>query len=181
MKLEIGNMDSPIGPLYFACREQTVVFLEMHAARDRASWKTEDNPGLERRFRERIQHRYPEAILREDHGCSNVRAALVAYFSGELEAVEALEVDPGGDGFQAAVWKFLRQIPAGATMTYGEVAAKAGRPGSARAAGAAVGANPIPIVIPCHRVVGKNGSLTGFGGGLPRKEWLLRHEGALLV
>ncbi len=102
--------------------------------------------------------------------------ALTAYFSGDLHAVDALPVTTGGSPFQQSVWAALRTIPAGRTTTYGELAAAIGRPDAARAVGAANGANPVSIVVPCHRVVGAGGSLTGYAGGLERKRWLLAHE-----
>jgi methylated-DNA-[protein]-cysteine S-methyltransferase len=100
------------------------------------------------------------------------------YFGGERWAFE-LALDPGGTDFQRLVWEVVLTIPFGKTISYGELARRVGS--SARAVGGAVGANPIPIVIPCHRVVGVDGSLTGYGGGLRMKVWLLRNEGALLA
>ena len=117
----------------------------------------------------------------EDEIPPETREALARYFDGETSAIDALDVDPGGTEFQAAVWRALREIPAGETRTYGELAGAVGHSGSARAAGGAVGSNPIAIVIPCHRVVGADGRLTGFGGGVRRKRWLLTHEGASLA
>jgi len=105
-------------------------------------------------------------------------AALDAYFAGDLAALDRLEVDPQGTPFQREAWAALRRIPAGETRTYAQQAAAIGRPSATRAVGTANGANPIPIVIPCHRVIGADGSLTGFGGGLERKRWLLAHERA---
>jgi methylated-DNA-[protein]-cysteine S-methyltransferase len=87
-----------------------------------------------------------------------------------------LETAKAGSDFQRLVWAGLRRIPAGGTLSYGQLAAKLGRPKASRAVGLANGANPIPIVVPCHRVIGANNSLTGFGSGLPRKRWLLDHE-----
>ena len=107
-------------------------------------------------------------------------ARLRAYFAGDLHALDGLEVDPGGTPFQQAVWALLREIPAGETRTYGQLAARLGRPSASRAVGAANGANPVALVIPCHRVIGAGGALTGYAAGVDRKEWLLRHEGALL-
>lgn len=97
------------------------------------------------------------------------------YFSGKLTKFD-LPIDYAGTGFQEKVWRQLEKIPYGKTVNYGWIAEKAGNPAAARAAGAAVGGNRISIVIPCHRVVGKDGSLTGYGGGLKKKEWLLAHE-----
>jgi methylated-DNA-[protein]-cysteine S-methyltransferase len=107
-----------------------------------------------------------------------VRDRLKAFFAGDLEAIDAIEVESAGTPFQRRVWAVLRKIPAGKTWTYTELAARAGRPDAIRAAGAANGLNPISVVVPCHRVIGRDGALTGYGGGLHRKEWLLTHEGA---
>ena len=103
--------------------------------------------------------------------------ALRAYFEGRTTTF-ALPLAPRGSAFQQAVWRALLDITPGETASYGEVAAAAGRPGAARAVGQAVGSNPLSIVVPCHRVIGADGSLTGFGGGLHRKVWLLEHEGS---
>ncbi len=105
---------------------------------------------------------------------------LRAYLAGDLEALAGLPVDSGGTPFQRLVWAALRRIPAGAAWSYKALAEHLGRPAAIRAVGLANGANPIGIVVPCHRVIGADGSLTGYGGGLPRKRWLLEHEGALL-
>ena len=100
------------------------------------------------------------------------------YFEGDIAAIDTIEVKTGGTPFQRSVWKALRKIEAGTTVTYAELARRIGRPTAIRAAGLANGQNPIGIVVPCHRVIGSDGSLTGYGGGLQRKEWLLKHEGA---
>jgi methylated-DNA-[protein]-cysteine S-methyltransferase len=102
--------------------------------------------------------------------------AIEAYFRGELTAIDAIEVKLEGTPFQKRVWAELRRIPAGTTISYKELAARIGRPAATRAVGLANGANPIAIVVPCHRVIGANGALTGYGGGLDRKRWLLAHE-----
>lgn len=106
-------------------------------------------------------------------------ARIQAYFAGDLDALDAIAVDPAGTPFQQLVWQMLRTIPAGRTDTYGRIAERIGRPSASRAVGLANGQNPISLVIPCHRVIGTNGKLTGYGGGLDRKQWLLEHEGAL--
>lgn len=111
--------------------------------------------------------------MRNPHGFST---ALQRYFSGEFDAIESLPVEMGGTEFQRRVWQELRCIPCGATVSYGELAQRIGKPSAVRAVGLANGANPIGIVVPCHRVIGANGSLTGYGGGMERKRWLLRHE-----
>lgn len=105
-----------------------------------------------------------------------LQQALEAYFSGELTALDALPVETGGTTFQREVWQALREIPPGTTQSYGRLAEQLGRPSASRAVGAANGANPISIVVPCHRVIGASGALTGYAGSLPRKRWLLEHE-----
>jgi methylated-DNA-[protein]-cysteine S-methyltransferase len=104
--------------------------------------------------------------------------AMKAYFAGDLRAIDELPVATPGTDFQRIVWRALREIPCGRTMSYSELASTIGRPSAVRAVGLANGANPIGIVVPCHRVIGANGTLTGYGGGIERKRWLLQHEGA---
>lgn len=110
---------------------------------------------------------------------SEAKDALRAYFNGDIYAVTRLPVANNGTAFQQEVWEGLRRIPAGTTLSYGGLAAQIGKPAAMRAVGAANGSNPIAIAVPCHRVIGANGTLTGFGGGLERKKWLLAHEGIL--
>jgi methylated-DNA-[protein]-cysteine S-methyltransferase len=107
-------------------------------------------------------------------------SALDRYFGGDLRALDALAVDTGGTPFQQRVWIALRAIPVGTAVSYSALARTIGMPRAVRAVAAANGANPVAIVIPCHRVIGADGSLTGYGGGLARKRWLLAHEGAPL-
>ena len=103
-----------------------------------------------------------------------------AYFKGDIGAIDRLPVDESaGTPFQRSVWRALCKIKSGKTISYAELARRIGKPKAVRAAGLANGQNPISIVVPCHRVIGSNGMLTGYGGGLPRKKWLLEHEGAL--
>lgn len=111
---------------------------------------------------------------------SPAKRALEAYFAGDLSAIDTVAVETGGTPFQREVWTALREIPLGQTMSYGALAAKIGRPKAVRAVGLTNGANPVSIVVPCHRVIGSDSSLTGYGGGLERKLWLLEHEGVLL-
>jgi methylated-DNA-[protein]-cysteine S-methyltransferase len=113
--------------------------------------------------------------LKPDIGESVASVQLSEYFEGKRKTFE-LELAPEGTDFQKAVWDELTRVPYGSTLSYGELARRIGRADAVRAVGAANGANPIPIVIPCHRVVGSNGSLTGYGGGLDRKKWLLALE-----
>jgi methylated-DNA-[protein]-cysteine S-methyltransferase len=105
-----------------------------------------------------------------------LREALDAYFAGRLDAIDAISVETGGTDFQRRVWAALRRIPAATTTSYGALADALGAPSASRAVGLANGSNPICIVVPCHRVIGADGRLTGYGGGLPRKRWLLAHE-----
>ncbi|MFN0184989.1 MAG: methylated-DNA--[protein]-cysteine S-methyltransferase [Aquabacterium sp.] len=104
------------------------------------------------------------------------KQVLARWFDGDEQALAGLALDPQGTAFQRAVWQALRGIARGRTVTYGELAARLGRPQAARAIGAAVGRNPISLLVPCHRVVGQAGALTGYAGGLDRKQWLLTHE-----
>ncbi len=111
-------------------------------------------------------------------GSSAFAAAVRAYFAGDVRALDRLPVVARGTAFQTMVWLALRQIPPGQTWSYRQLAQAVGRPAAVRAVGAANGRNPLSLVLPCHRVIGADGRLTGYGGGLERKAWLLRHEGA---
>jgi methylated-DNA-[protein]-cysteine S-methyltransferase len=132
-------------------------------------------------FHRDLERRFGTFTFEEDLQAGSAAAALRRYFAGDVFALDALEVDTGGTPFQQEVWRTLRRIPAGTTWSYAHLAKEIGRPSATRAVAAANGANPVSIVIPCHRVIGSDGSLTGYGGGLPRKRWLLVHEGALLL
>jgi len=98
------------------------------------------------------------------------------YIAGDLSTLDRIEAEPFGTPFQRAVWRALRSVPVGETISYGRLAARIGRPTAARAVGMANNANPVPIIVPCHRVIGADGRLVGYGGGLERKTWLLAHE-----
>lgn len=126
----------------------------------------------------RRQYSDRECVIAAGNGNAPAMLALRAYFTGELSAIDDLEVETGGTAFQREVWRALRRIPCGRTISYAELARQIGRPSAVRAVGLANGANPVGIVVPCHRVIGTNGALTGYGGGLNRKHWLLMHEGA---
>lgn len=121
----------------------------------------------------------------EDRGAAaevlaQAQTQLSEYFARARTTFD-LPLDPGGSPFERRVWAALRRIPYGATVSYGELARRLGDVRATRAVGAANGRNPIPIIVPCHRVVGSRGELVGFGGGLDRKRWLLEHEGALMM
>lgn len=122
------------------------------------------------------QYRGVPVALVAAAGASAARAAMGVYFDGDLAAIDRVAVATGGTDFQRGVWQALRAIPAGSTITYGALAGAIGNPAAIRAVGLANGANPVGIVVPCHRIVGADGSLTGYGGGLARKRWLLDHE-----
>jgi methylated-DNA-[protein]-cysteine S-methyltransferase len=119
----------------------------------------------------------PDGCERDDGGLAHVVAQLDAYFAGELTDFD-FQMQMRGTDFQRRVWAALCEIPYGETISYGELARRVGNPKASRAVGLANGRNPIAIVVPCHRVIGADGSLTGYGGGLERKVWLLEHEGA---
>lgn len=124
-----------------------------------------------------LQRRYDRFRLCTASKPLGVTQQLRAYLGGELDAINNIQVDPGGTVFQQTVWEALRIIPPGTTRTYRDVAEQIGRPNAWRAVGRANALNPISIVLPCHRLIGANGALTGYAGGLERKHWLLRHEG----
>lgn len=161
----LDHLATPIGPLLIVTDD---------AQRLRGIEWEDHRPRLEKLLRR--YHGADAFQLQEAKQAAPARRALQAYFEGELDAVAALETAKAGTEFQRLVWAGLRRIPPGQTLSYGALAAKLGRPTSSRAVGLANGANPIPIVVPCHRVIGANNSLTGFGSGLPRKRWLLDHE-----
>ncbi len=121
----------------------------------------------------------PRAKKSGRNGAPALIQRLRDYFSGDIHALDGIAVEPQGTEFERKVWRALQRVRPGTTVTYGELAQSAGYPGAARAVGGACGRNPIAVVIPCHRVVGANGSLTGYGGGMERKRWLLDHEGTL--
>ena len=149
------RMESPVGPLLLVADDAGLRKIYFENGRDRAS---PDSSWAEDR-------KYFKAIISQ----------LRSYFTGKLKDFD-LPLAPEGTRFQLDVWQRLCEIPYGATMSYGELARRVGNPNASRAVGLANGSNPIPIVIPCHRVIGSNGKLTGYGGGLPIKEKLLALE-----
>jgi methylated-DNA-[protein]-cysteine S-methyltransferase len=124
-------------------------------------------------------YRADRFTLREQRDPSGLTDAMQRYFAGELSIIDRLPVMTAGTEFQRTVWQQLRQIPCGEILTYGQLAQRIGRPTASRAVGMANGSNPISIVVPCHRVIGSQGALTGYAGGVQRKQWLLQHEGYL--
>ncbi|HEY9426167.1 MAG TPA: methylated-DNA--[protein]-cysteine S-methyltransferase [Gemmatimonadaceae bacterium] len=159
------TIPSPVGELLLTATDEglTRVWFEenRHGGPRSAEWRRADEVGGA-----------AERILR------SASEQLGAYFAGNLTSFD-IPLAASGTPFQERVWKALRDIPFGHTTSYGEIAVRMGEPKAVRAVGAANGRNPIAIVVPCHRVIGARGDLTGFGGGIERKRWLLEHEGAL--
>jgi len=137
-----------------------------------------DWSGYEPRMQQLLTRHYGPVTPKTGRAPAALRKALAAYFDGDLTSIDTIACATGGTRFQRTVWAALRDIPAGQTESYGQLAARIGAPKAVRAVGLANGANPIGLVVPCHRVIGANGSLTGYGGGIERKRWLLNHEGA---
>ena len=131
----------------------------------------------ESRMKDLLRLQYGAVILKDARSPRDLRAALSAYFKGDLASLKTIKWRVAGTPFQHKVWTALPRIPAGKTMSYGALAAKLGMPQAMRAVGHANGSNPISVVVPCHRLIGANGSLIKYGGGLERKRWLLKHEG----
>jgi methylated-DNA-[protein]-cysteine S-methyltransferase len=140
----------------------------------RAALFTEDEDLIRRYLR--FQSGRIGFILESQLNPHGFAETIARYFAGELDAIDRIPVETGGTPFQREVWQALRTIPCGTTNSYGQLAKCIGRPAAVRAVGLANGANPVAVVVPCHRVIGSNGSLTGYGGGIERKRWLLDHE-----
>jgi len=167
MRVQLDCIMSPIGEVLLACdAEGRLRALDFH--------------DYEHRMRQLLRLHYGTFELVSGPAPDAITAPLRAYFAGDQAALAAIAVETGGTLFQRSVWAALRCIPPGATTTYGALAATIGRPRAVRAVGLANGANPVSVVVPCHRVIGSDGALTGFGGGLHRKRWLLEHEGVAL-
>jgi methylated-DNA-[protein]-cysteine S-methyltransferase len=132
------------------------------------------------RMKELLRRQYGPAELNEARAPGDMRKALTAYFKGDLDRLGTIRWRVAGTPFQQKVWHALPKIPAGTTMSYGSLAAQLNSPNAMRAVGHANGSNPISVVLPCHRLIGANGALVKYGGGLSRKRWLLEHEGVVL-
>ncbi len=163
MRLQLEQHDSRLGPLLLVTDGDGIL-------------RALEFADHELRMQRLLREHYGDYVLHQGAAPASVKRALDAYFDGEIDALVDLPVATGGTEFQHEVWRAVRAIPAGTTRSYGQIAIRLGRAGASRAVGAANGANPVPIVVPCHRVIGANGALTGYGGGLPRKRWLLDHE-----
>ena len=164
MLLTIDRLSSPIGTLLLV-------------SDDDGRLRALDFDDYEDRMLRLLKTHYGDTTLAPGPAPAAVRRALDAYFAGDLGAIDDVLVATGGTPFQSAVWAALRRIPAGTTTSYGALAATIGHPSAMRAVGLAVGSNPVAVIVPCHRVIGADHSLTGYAGGLPRKRWLLEHEG----
>ena len=134
----------------------------------------------EPRMRELLRLQYGAVVLQDARSPKDLRSALTAYFKGDLDRLKTVKWRVVGTPFQHKVWMALPKIPAGSTMSYGALAARLNAPKAMRAVGHANGSNPISVVVPCHRLIGANGALVKYGGGLERKRWLLEHEGVTL-
>lgn len=160
----VDEFASPVGPLTMAERSGRVCLV--HFGADGA----DVDACLERWYAGDARVRAP---------IDSIRVVLQKYFAGACRALDDVAVELNGTPFQRKVWEALRDIPAGSTLSYADLARRIGAPRAVRAVGAANGANPIAVIVPCHRVIGADGTLTGYGGGLERKQWLLAHEGVL--
>jgi methylated-DNA-[protein]-cysteine S-methyltransferase len=161
----IDRTDTPVGEFFIVADQEG----NLRAA----AWTDH-----EERMRQSLRVQYGEDGFRVEaaRDPNGLTSAISAYFAGELAAIDNLPVRTAGTAFQREVWSELRKISCGTTVSYGQIAERIGRPAAVRAVGLANGSNPICVVVPCHRVIGANGSLTGYGGGIERKRWLLDLE-----
>jgi methylated-DNA-[protein]-cysteine S-methyltransferase len=161
------RISTPIGDMVLIARDDVLLLLEFDDATDRVARE--------------MRVRFGDVELQKASNPFGFSEVMQDYFAGNPSAIDNLPTDGGGTAFEKQVWAELRKIPCGTTKSYGDIARTLGDINLSRAVGTANGRNPIAIVVPCHRVIGADGSMTGYGGGLKRKEWLLRHEGALLI
>jgi methylated-DNA-[protein]-cysteine S-methyltransferase len=164
-RLQLDRLATPVGTALLVTDENGVL-------------RALDFDDYEVRMRRLLRLHYGSLSLDGGAAPAEIRSRLQRYFDGELDALRAVAWATAGTPFQRAVWSALVTIPSGETRAYGELARSIGQPAAARAVGWANGSNPVAIVVPCHRVIGASGKLSGYAGGLHRKEWLLRHEGA---
>jgi methylated-DNA-[protein]-cysteine S-methyltransferase len=164
MDLLIDRIASPIGTILLVSDGEAVRALDFDDYEDRLAVL--------------LRRHYGTYSLTPATDPGGVRAPLRDYFAGNYAALDRVPVRTAGTPFQRSVWAALRTIPARSAISYGQLAIRLGTPKASRAVGLANGANPVAIIVPCHRVIGADGGLTGYGGGLPRKRWLLDHEGA---
>jgi len=166
LSFALDHLSTPIGDLYLAADDNGAL---------RATFWTDREAAI-RNFLAR--HYAPARVdLFPERNPYGLTERVGAYFAGDLHSIDAIPVRSAGTPFQETVWRVLRSIPCGTTISYSELARRIGQSSAVRAVGLANGANPIGVVVPCHRVIGANGALTGYGGGIERKRWLLQHEG----
>ena len=163
--LVLSTHSSPLGKIITITQGDALVALDFEDFEDR--------------LHATLKQKFPGTAIKKSGTQRTLKVALKDYFAGDIRALKSLPVKMRGTDFQNQVWRALRKIPAGKTVSYGALAERVGRPGAARAVGLANGSNPIALVVPCHRVIGSNGALTGYGCGIERKRWLLEHEGAI--
>lgn len=183
-RLAAAHVDTPVGPLLALASDRGLCGLPFlsHRFTPAAELDGAPDPAVARsrvRLDGRLRRWFGDADIVEapdDPVIRQTRAWLDAYFGGAPPLPELPPLDMRGADFERTVWTALLDIPIGATTSYGEIAKRLGNPKASRAVGLANGANPVPIIVPCHRVIGASGALTGYGGGLPRKTWLLQHE-----
>jgi methylated-DNA-[protein]-cysteine S-methyltransferase len=165
LRLLVDRIDTPIGEM--------LIVADHDGNLRAADWA--DHEARMQRFL-RLHYGEKGFQLESTRNPNGLADAISGYFAGELDAIDKLPVQTGGTSFQREVWRALREIDCGTTVSYAKLAQRIGRPTAVRAVGLANGSNPIGIVVPCHRVIGSGGSLTGYGGGIERKRWLLEHE-----
>jgi methylated-DNA-[protein]-cysteine S-methyltransferase len=163
MELLIDRFDSALGKILLVSDGERLCAL--------------DYADYEHRMTMLLRRHYPDFHLRKTIDPQGFSSLIRAYLVGDIACVNRIPIETGGTAFQQQVWSALRTIPSGTVLTYGELATQVGKPTAYRAVGMTNALNPIAIVVPCHRLVGANGSLTGYAGGLERKRWLLQHEG----
>jgi methylated-DNA-[protein]-cysteine S-methyltransferase len=166
-RLYVTEIETPAGTIVFARRGERLVALSF-----KDHW-----PRLARD----LTKRFGALELAPDANGGQAGRALRQYLGGDFGALDTLEIDTDGTPFQERVWSRLRKIPAGATLSYAQLARAVGKPSAVRAVAGANARNPVSVVVPCHRVIASDGKLAGYGGGIPRKRWLLAHEGAILA
>lgn len=167
MEFLIDRIPSPIG--------------EIIVVHDGESLRALDFDEYEQRMQKLLKRHYGSVHFKPTKNPGGVSNVIKRYLDGDVDAIKEIKVATNGTSFQKTVWKYLRRIPSGKTLSYGDLARRIAKPNAPRAVGLANGSNPISIVVPCHRVIGANGSLTGYGGGIERKQWLLAHEGVQLT
>ena len=160
--IALGTMETPVGTLSVAANGDRVCLVHF---------------GADDRVRTTLRGWYPAAEIEDARDPAGAVTILTRYFKGDLDSLDGIDVELHGTPFQRSVWMALRTVKAGTTQSYAQLARQVGAPAAVRAVGAANGANPVAVVLPCHRIIGSDGSLTGYGGGLDRKRWLLDHEG----